>query len=296
MSQQFDGLILKGIGGFYYVEAANAVYECKPRGNFRKDGLSPLAGDRVLISVNENAENRLEQIYERKNSLVRPPVANLDQLFIVVSMADPAPNLLVVDKLLAIAEYKKIEPVLVFHKTDLASPDAYAEIYRGAGFRCIVTSKENEQQSLTEIKSLLAGKLSAFTGNSGVGKSTILNALDSALGLPTAEISKKLGRGRHTTRHAELYPIAGGYLADTAGFSSLDLERCETIFKEDLPYCFREFVPFLGQCKFTSCSHVADHGCAVAAAVAAGQIAASRHSSYQTLYEQVKDLKTWNVK
>lgn len=295
MTQMTDGMIMKGIGGFYYVEAANAVYECKARGSFRREGITPLPGDRVGISINENAENRLEIIYPRKNSLIRPPVANLDQLMIVASLSAPAPNLFVIDKLIAIAERKQIGPVILFNKSDLADPTPYVKIYEKAGFRCVVTSCE-DTVGMHAVKALLKDKITAFTGNSGVGKSTILNALDSQLALPTGEISKKLGRGRHTTRHAQLYPIAGGYVADTAGFSSVDLERCETIFKEDLPECFREFAPYMGQCKFTSCAHLNDKGCAIAAAVAQGEISRSRYESYKLLYAQVKDLKEWNMK
>lgn len=295
MMQTADGMIMKGIGGFYYVETADAVYECKARGNFRKAGMSPLAGDQVKISINENAENRIEEIYPRKNSLIRPPVANLDQLILVVSLCDPAPNLLVIDKLIAIAERKEIEPLIIFNKSDLAEPDCYLDIYKNAGFYCISTSC-NTQEGIDAVKGLLKGKLSAFTGNSGVGKSTLLNALDSRLALATGDISKKLGRGRHTTRQAELFHVAGGYVADTAGFSSLDLERCETVMKEDLPYCFREFIPYLGKCKFSTCAHLHDKGCAIVQAVNAGEIAPSRHESYQTLYNQVKDLKEWNMK
>lgn len=290
-----DGMIMKGIGGFYYVETANAVYECKARGNFRKEGITPLPGDRVSISINENAENRLEKIYPRKNSLIRPPVANIDQLIIVASMADPAPNLFVIDKLIAVAERKSIEPVIIFNKTDLAQPERYIEIYLKAGFQCFACSKEDDE-SLQKIRGLLKDKISAFTGNTGVGKSTILNAVDSRLALETGEISKKLGRGRHTTRYAELFQVAGGYVADTAGFSSLDIERCETIYKEELPACFRDFRPYLDQCRFTSCAHLNDKGCAVVKAVSDGEIAASRHESYKALYEHVKDLKEWNVK
>lgn len=290
-----DGLLLKGIGGFYYVETADGVYECKARGSFRNAGLSPLPGDYVTIRMDENAENRLETIKERKNFLVRPPIANLDQLLIVVAMADPAPNLFIIDKLIAIAERKQIEPILVFNKTDLGSPDKIMEIYRNAGYRCVAVST-SEQQGVAEIRRMLNGKISAFTGNSGVGKSTLLNAIDSRLALQTGEISKKLGRGRHTTRHAELFHVAGGYVADTAGFSSLDMEQCEVILKEELPGCFREFEPFLGQCKFSTCAHIHDKGCAVLQALADGVIAPSRHESYQMLYDQVKDLKEWNLK
>lgn len=295
MNSIFDGIIIKGIGGFYYVETANAVYECKARGSFRKAKISPLVGDNVKISVNDLSENRMEEILPRKNSLVRPPLANIDQLLIVCSMADPYPNPFVVDKLIAIAEMKNIEPIVVINKTDLGNPEELQRIYTNAGFKVIVADK-NKENLKDEIKPLLKGKLSAFTGNSGVGKSTILNILDSELSLETGEISKKLGRGRHTTRQVELFKIAGGYMADTPGFSSLDLERCEVILKENLPNCFREFEKYQGTCKFSTCAHMNDKGCAILEAVENGEIEKSRHDSYKMLYEQVKDVKEWELK
>lgn len=290
-----DGTIIKGIGGFYYVETANAVYECKARGSFRKAKISPLVGDRVQISVNDLSENRIEEIFPRKNSLVRPPLANIDQLMIVCSMADPSPNPFVVDKLIAIAELKGIEPIVVINKIDLGNPKELQKIYSNAGFKVIVADKEKANVK-GELVPLLKGKLSAFTGNSGVGKSTILNILDNELSLETGEISKKLGRGRHTTRQVELFNLFGGYLADTPGFSSLELEKCEVILKEDLPDCFREFEKYQGMCKFSTCSHVNDKGCAILGAVENGEIEQSRHESYKMLYEQVKDVKEWELR
>ncbi|MGN1123537.1 MAG: ribosome small subunit-dependent GTPase A, partial [Eubacterium sp.] len=200
-----DGLILKGIGGFYYVETADGIYECKARGVFRKQKITPLAGDRVKITINDNQENTIDVIEERKNSLVRPPVANLDRLFIIASIVDPAINTGVLDRLIAIAEYKEIEPIIVITKTDLCSDysDIF-DIYTKAGFKTIVCSNKS-QDGVEKIRSLLSGKISAFTGNSGVGKSTLLNAISSELNIQTGETSKKLGRGRHTTRHCELY-------------------------------------------------------------------------------------------
>lgn len=277
------------------METANAVYECKARGSFRKDKISPLVGDKVKISVNDLSENRIEEILPRKNSLVRPPLANVDQLLIVCSMAEPSPNLFIVDKLIAIAEKKEIEPIIVINKTDLGDPENIQKIYANAGFKVIVASADKENLN-GEIEPLLKGKLSAFTGNSGVGKSTIINVLDSQLFLGTGETSKKLGRGRHTTRQVELFKIAGGYLADTPGFSSLDLERCETIFKDELQHCFREFEKYQGKCKFSTCAHLSDKGCAILEAVNSGEIEHSRHENYKMLYEQVKGVKEWELK
>ena len=291
-----NGKIIKGIGGFYYVETAEAVYECKARGNFRKMNLSPLVGDNVDFSVNENAENRIEAILPRKNSLVRPPIANLEQLFIVSSIVDPAINTFIIDRLIAIAEYKNIEPLIVITKIDMDdSYKQYESIYKAAGFKTIVCSNL-DMRGIDEVKSLLKGKISAFTGNTGVGKSSLLNSIDDKLTLKTGTTSKKLGRGKHTTRHSELFQVCGGYVADTPGFSSLDFEKCERILKDDLFDCFREFEPYFGQCKFSTCSHTSEKGCAVCNAVENGKIPKSRHDSYVQMYNDVKDIKEWEIK
>lgn len=292
-----DGRIIKGIGGFYYVETTDAIYECKARGIFRRQGISPLVGDTVKISVNVNAENTIDDIIDRKNSLVRPPLANLDQLFIVASLVDPNINTTVIDRLIGIAELKNIEPIIVLTKIDL-SQDAeyYKNIYEKAGFKVILCDN-NTGQGSDEVRELIKGKISAFTGNTGVGKSSLLNSIDSSLEISTGETSKKLGRGKHTTRHCELYKINGGYVADTPGFSYIDLERYEKIMKDDLPLCFREFEPFLEKCRFqTNCSHINDKGCAVVDAVNKGLISKERHQSYIDLYNEVKDIKEWQLK
>lgn len=293
-----QGKIIKGIGGFYYVEADDVIYECKARGNFRKQGKTPLVGDNVEFSVNQanNIDNAIECILERKNDMVRPPLANIDTLFIIASLVDPKINPQIIDKLIAIAEYKNIEPVLVLTKTDLEpNYQQYVDIYQNAGFKVIVCDNVSGKGA-DEVKALLKGKISAFTGNTGVGKSTLLNNIAPDLQLATGETSKKLGRGRHTTRHCELFKICGGYIADTPGFSSLDFERCERILKDKLPYCFREFESYLDDCKFTSCAHVNDKGCAVCQAVADGKISKSRHESYIAMYNEVKDIKEWQLK
>lgn len=291
------GRLIKGIGGFYYVETAEAIYECKARGIFRKKGITPLVGDSVSITVNENAENTIDEIDERKNFLVRPPLANIDQLFIVSSVVDPSINTFVLDRLIAIAELKSIEPIIVITKTDLSDKyDDYVKIYSDAGFKVIVCDNSNGTGS-EEVKNLLTGKISAFTGNSGVGKSTLLNNISPELELQTGQTSKKLGRGKHTTRHCQLYKVNGGYVADTPGFSALDFERCEKIYKEDLPYCFREFLPYIDKCKFlTNCSHTGDKGCAVVKAVEDGLISHQRYNNYVQLYNEVKDIKEWEKK
>ena len=286
------GIITKGIGGFYYVEVANAIYECKARGIFRKNKISPLVGDIVEISINENAENTIDTILERKNSLIRPPVSNIDNLLIVVSTTDPKPNFYVIDKLIAISEHKNIEPYIIISKTDLSSYAEIANNYKDAGINLIVLDSED---SYNKIKEIMKDKISAFTGNSGVGKTTLLNKLDNTLNLSTGAISDKLGRGRHTTRQAQLFRVCGGYIIDTPGFSSLDFEKVEIIKKDELPYCFREFKEFLGTCKFTSCSHVNDKGCSICEAVKDGKISQSRHNSYIQMYNQAKEIKEWEI-
>ncbi|MBR5774089.1 MAG: ribosome small subunit-dependent GTPase A [Clostridia bacterium] len=289
-SNKLTGRIIKGIGGFYYVEAAGSLYECKAKGILRKKRITPLAGDFVVITINDQSENTIDEILERKNSLVRPPLANVDVLAIVVSTCSPVPNFLVIDKLISIAENKGIEPVIIVTKNDIADGQEIARVYINSGFKVFMNDE------VDAIKAFLNGKIVAFTGNSGVGKSTLLNKIDSRLGLSTGEISEKLGRGRHTTRHVELYKIGDGYIADTPGFSSVDMERCERVLKADLAYCFREFREFLGECRFTSCAHLNDLGCAITQALSEGKIEQTRYNSYASLYEDAKKIKEWENK
>lgn len=291
------GRIIKLLGGFYYVDTGEGKpVECRARGIFRKDNLSPCVGDIAVVEMTVGGKGYVMEIAARKNQLLRPPLANLDQLVFVSSTADPVPNLYVLDSMLAICEKKGIAPFLVFTKKDLADPEPYAEIYRKAGFPtaqvCGITGEGAE-----EVVRALAGKISAFTGNSGAGKSTLLNAIDPRLGLATAQISEKLGRGRHTTRHVELYPLEnGGWAADTPGFSAMDYQRFETILKGELSECFREFAPFAQNCRFTGCSHTAEKGCGVREALADGKIAPSRYESYLAMYERAKNIKEWERK
>ncbi|BCI60095.1 Putative ribosome biogenesis GTPase RsgA [Eubacteriaceae bacterium CHKCI005] len=297
-TKQLSGIIQKGIGGFYYVEAADAVYECRARGIFRKEKITPVAGDYVRITVQEGSltDGSVDEILPRKNVLKRPPVANVDQLFVVASLVDPLPNTLLMDKLIGIAERHHIDPVVLVNKCDLEDAGPLCQIYQTAGIPAIAVSAKTGE-GIDRVREMLSGKLNVFTGNSGVGKSSILNQLFPRLELPTGDISRKLGRGRHTTRQVELFPLeGGGYLADTPGFSSVDLEKCEVILKDQLPDCFREFGPYLGACQFTSCAHIGEKGCRVKQAVDEGKIHPSRYENYVELYHQVKNIKEWEIR
>lgn len=290
-----NGIIIKGIGGFYYVEAADGIiYECKARGVFRKEKITPLAGDKVEISVDENNKNSIDKIYERRNMFKRPPIANVDKLVIVSSVCDPRPNLLIIDRLSAVAVYKNVEPIIVFTKNDLQSADKYIEIYKNAGFKTFAVSNETGE-GIGEIKAVIENGVCVFTGNSGVGKSSLINRMYPDFALETGEISKKLGRGRHTTRHVELLKINNGYIADTPGFSSLDFETNDLIKKDELAFCFPDFSDYIDSCKFSTCAHVNDKGCRLIEAVNNGDVMRSRHESYVTMYNEVKDIKDWQL-
>lgn len=292
---KIDGIIIKGIGGFYYVEAADGIiYECKARGVFRKEKITPLAGDKVEISVDENNKNSIDKIYERRNMFKRPPIANVDKLVIVSSVCDPRPNLLIIDRLTAVAVYKNVEPIIVFTKNDLQSADEYIEIYKNAGFKTFAVSNETGE-GIGEIKAVIENGVCVFTGNSGVGKSSLINRMYPDFALETGKISKKLGRGRHTTRHVELLKINNGYIADTPGFSSLDFETNDLIKKDELAFCFPDFSDYIDSCKFSTCAHVNDKGCRLIEAVNNGDVMRSRHESYVTMYNEVKDIKDWQL-
>ncbi len=302
-AKEYEGTIIKGIGGFYYVEVADTVYECRGRGSLRGkapkgERVTPLAGDRCSITVHSGGLASLDKIIDRRNYLLRPPLANLDNLFVIVSVCDPQPNTLVIDRFIALAEHKGINPVIVLTKLDLADDNGLGDIYRNAGFTVIDADYSKDNADFADkIKDIMRGKISGFAGNTGVGKSTLLNSICPELQRETGEISKKLGRGKHTTRETELFALPfGGKIADTPGFSSFDGEFAEYIYKEDLPDAFREFADYSSECKFTGCSHTCEKGCAVLAAVAEGNIAQSRHESYVALYNEVKDIKEWEIK
>lgn len=289
---RLQGIVIQSIGGFYYVEAADTIYTCRARGAFRRQGITPVAGDYVVITAQEDGTGVLEEVLERKNVLVRPPVANIDALVLVASVCHPRTNTLVLDKMIAVAEKKGICPIIVINKSDLGDPTELESIYHSTGLECF-TVAATDPQSLESLRSRLAGQTCVFAGNSGVGKSSILNAIDPTLELSTGEISEKLGRGRHTTRTATLYHLADGFLVDTPGFSSLDMEQVESINKDELADCFREFAPYEGKCRFIGCAHYREPNCAIREAVNMGEIAQSRYDSYVTMYEAVKDKKEW---
>ena len=285
------GYITKGIGGFYYVKTPEGIVECKPRGIFRKQKITPVAGDEVTLET-ENGAAVIAEIAPRKNVFVRPPVANLDVLFLVASTTQPTPSTLVLDKLAAIAVDKGVQPVIVCTKGDLAEAEFLRSAYEKSTLP-FIRIDYGSGAGLDEVKQWISGRLCAFCGNSGVGKSTLLNALAPQLERQTGGISQKLGRGRHTTREVEIFEVCGGLLADTPGFASLDANKICRIPPEELQHAFPEFEPYFGQCRFTGCSHRSEKGCAVRAALAEGKLSQTRYDSYCAMYDEVKDVKDW---
>ena len=286
---------MKSIGGFYYVRCNDKTYECKARGSFRKSGSSPIVGDKVVISIPDEGFAAIEEILPRRNKLKRPALANIDMLVIICSTVDPLPNFNIIDKMTAVAVNNDMKPVVVVSKNDLKNGEEVAQIYSNADIDVFQCSPQSLDE-LERLKSFLSGKVSAFTGNSGVGKSTLLNALFPQLKLETGIVSQKLGRGKHTTRVVELFELEGCYVADTPGFSTVDLQRYEIIDKNQLQYCFPEFQKYLGECQFTSCAHICEKGCRILQAVKDGEIEATRHQSYVSMYNEVKDIKLWQLK
>ncbi len=273
----------------------DSLYECKARGSFRKSGFSPLVGDRVEFEILDNTHGVINSLNDRKNVLQRPNVANIDKLFIVSSFQTPAPNSFIIDKLTAIAEYNNIEPIIVFNKCDMGSFESWTEIYENAGLKAFVVSAQTGE-GIDRLKAELKDSVSAFTGNSGVGKSSILNRLLGESVIKTGEVSEHLGRGRHTTRHIEAYRLSfGGYVFDTPGFSALDVQEFDYSFKEALPQLFPDFNDYIYDCKFSSCTHTKEAGCAVINAVNIGKIEKTRHQSYLQLFEELKELKAWET-
>ena len=288
-----EGRIQKALSGFYYVDTGTEILTCRARGKFRKEGVSPLVGDRVSVRELGNGEGFVEAILPRRNAFIRPAVANIDQLVIIGSGAIPKTDPFLIDRVASIAALKGCDVIVLLNKCDLNGADELYEIYRAAGFPTLRVSAETGE-GLEELKSLIAGKLSAFTGNSGVGKSSILNALEPDFALKVGEVSTALGRGRHTTRHVELFRLScGAEIMDTPGFSSFEAEDLNLEWKQHLAESFVEFRPYLNDCRFVGCSHTKEKGCAVLAALRQGKIQKSRHQSYLRLYEELKGVQEW---
>ena len=295
MSERRTGRIVRSLSGFYEVQTPTGVVTCRGRGSLRRGRECPLTGDMVEITV-EGGKGMVERILPRKNSFIRPAVANVDALVVFAANVNPVTEPFLIDRVAAIAGDQGVEVYICINKCDLDPAVDLERIYTRAGFPVIRASAQTGE-GVAQLRSLLSGKLTAFTGNTGVGKSSMLNALCPGLELATGQVSQKLGRGRHTTRHVELYALdENTYVADTPGFASFDTEQMEVILKENLQYAFRDFAPYLGDCQFHDCSHRAEPGCAVRQAVEAGEIEASRYKSYLQLYDQYSRIKEWERK
>ena len=291
-----EGIIVKALSGFYYVHTEQGLIECKARGRFRLDGTSPLVGDRVLCAPEGNGKGRIERLEPRRNFFIRPAVANVDALVFVAANANPVTDPFLIDRVSVIAAEAGCQLIVCVNKTDLDRGETLRDIYALAGLSVVCTSAETGLGT-DELRRAIAGKVCAFTGNSGVGKSSILKVLLPGIHIETGEVSQRLGRGRHTTRHVELYALGEDtYAADTPGFASFDLEMMDAIPKERLQYDFADMEPYLGSCRFNNCAHQREPGCAVTAAVEAGLIAPSRYRSYQRLYELCAQHKSWEQK
>ena len=295
MTEKKNGRIIRSISGFYDVQTDGGLVSCRARGILRKNGETPLTGDLVEITL-ERGKGMVERILPRSNSFVRPAVANVDALVVFAANVNPVTEPFLIDRVAAIAGDQGVSVYLCVNKCDLDPAQDLVRIYTNAGFRVISTSAETGE-GVEELRSLLRGKLTAFTGNSGVGKSSILNRLCPELALATGEVSEKLGRGRHTTRHVELYCLEENtYVADTPGFSSFDTDQMDVILKENLQYAFPDFSPYVGKCQFHDCSHRKEPGCAVTAALAVAEIEPTRYDSYLRLYEKASQIKLWELK
>ncbi|MBQ4121208.1 MAG: ribosome small subunit-dependent GTPase A [Clostridia bacterium] len=305
--EKTNGRIIKGLGGLYEIKTDSGKLECRAKGVFRHEKTAPTVGDLVTVGYDELQNPVIAEIHERKNILIRPPLANMDTLFCVIPTKDPEPDLFTLDKLIAIAESLSIEPVIVITKIDLdrEKADELASIYKGSFrvFQTTLADKESVSSLRAFLESDAASGISAFAGASGAGKSTLMNLLFPTLSISTNTVSRKTARGRHTTRHVELFPLsellscqASGYIADTPGFSMLDFERFDFFDKDELPLNFREFADKIGKCRYTRCTHLCEEGCAIYDAVKSGEIPTSRHNSYVALYNILKNKKPWDKK
>ena len=286
---------MRSLSGFYEVQTPKGLITCRGRGSLRKGGESPLTGDMVEISV-EHGKGMVEKILPRRNRFIRPAVANVDALVVFAANVNPVTEPYLIDRVAAIAGDQDVQVIVCVNKCDLDPATDLVRIYRNAGFPVIQASAETGE-GVEQLRQLLQGKLTTFTGNTGVGKSSMLNRLCPELGLATGEVSEKLGRGRHTTRHVELFRLGEDtYVADTPGFSSFDTDQMDVLLKENLQYAFPDFAPYLGQCQFHDCSHRAEPGCKVREAVEAGEIEKTRYDSYLRLYEKSSQIKLWELK
>lgn len=289
--KHLHGRIIKGIGGFYYVDTAEGLYECRARGIFRKEKITPLVGDQVAVTVDEaSGTGSVDTIEERKNVLIRPPVANVTQMAVVIATASPRPNLYLLDKLIASAEYTAVRPLICWNKTDLEDGSALAAVYEKAGFDTLRLSAETGW-NVENLRARLKDEITVFAGNSGVGKSSLLNQVFGQESFATGAVSGRVERGKHTTRHSELAVLpGGGYIIDTPGFGSFDIVLLQPA---DCSALFREFLPYTDGCKFRDCSHTVEKGCRVLEAVQEGIIAQSRHESYCRLVQEIRDAQKW---
>lgn len=290
MTDRDYGVVLKGIGGFYYVLRDGKIFECKAGGRLRLGDISPVAGDMVTFELS-GEDGLITSIKPRKNSLDRPPVANIDTLFIVASQAPPSTDPLLIDKVTVIAANQDIETVILLNKCDIDASDELYDTYTSVGFKVIRVSSVTGE-GIEEIKELARDKISCFTGNSGIGKSSILNCLMPERGLLVGRISK-IERGRHTTRQSELFPCLGGFVIDTPGFSAFEITRGERIAKDRLQHLFPEISDYFDKCRFSGCAHIKEPGCAVRQLVKDGEIPKSRYLSYKKMYEELSQLKDW---
>ena len=295
MTEKRTGRIVRSISGFYDVQTPEGLVTCRGRGSLRKQHESPLTGDMVEITV-EGGKGMVEKILPRRNRFIRPAVANVDALVVFAANVNPVTEPFLIDRVAAIAGDQEVAVYIVINKCDLDPAVDLARIYQNAGFPVIVASAETGE-GVEELRKLILGKLTAFTGNTGVGKSSMLNRLCPELNLATGEVSEKLGRGRHTTRHVELFTLGKDtYVADTPGFASFDTEQMDVILKDNLQYAFGDFAPYLGQCQFHDCSHRKEPGCAVRQAAEQGRIETTRYDSYLRLYEKSSQIKEWEMK
>ncbi len=295
MSEKRVGRIVRSLSGFYDVQTEKGLVTCRGRGILRREGNSPLTGDLVEITV-EKGKGMVEKILPRKNKFIRPAVANIDALVVFAANVNPVTEPYLIDRVAAIAGDQEVKVILCVNKCDLDPALDLVDIYEKAGFTVIRTSAETGE-GVEQLRTLIRGRLTAFTGNSGVGKSSVLNRLAPELNLATGEVSEKLGRGRHTTRHVELYDLGEStYVADTPGFSSFDTDQMDVILKENLQYAFPDFGPYIGKCRFDDCSHRKEPDCAVRMAFEAGAIGKTRYDSYLKLYEKAEQVKLWELK